>query len=170
MIQSRYFDDIGDGSGAKNMNGDYSGAVKEFKLKPKPNEIFHVSRILPFLKDGGSIDSGKYGNNITLINGINLKVIRKGADGTGNEVLWDLFDGKPVKVNPDWAVLCSHYTLSSYGAGDETLSARYSFYKDVPEGLILDGANGDELVCFLNDDFTKLKEHYIRAGFEIIKK
>ncbi len=165
MIASRYLDDVGDGSGVKNMNGTYAVA-KEFLLKPSADEIFQVTRILPFLKDNGSIDSGSYGNNITLNNGIELFVRRKGADGLSNKIIWDITDGLPIKVNPDWDRLNFDTSISSYGAGSQTLSARYTFSKEASEGVILDGANGDELVCRLGiDDYSGLIEHYIRVGF-----
>ena len=159
ILASRYIDEVGDGSGNKNMVGDYSATPKEFLLKPAENEIYYLTRMLPFVVDSGSFDSGSYGNGITLVNGIDIFVRRGGVR------IIDITAGLPILKNTEWNRLCYDVAISTYGSGNESLAARYTFTKENPKGIVLDGKNGDELVCLLNDDFSDLVEHYIRVGF-----
>jgi len=159
---SRYADIVGDGSGVKNAIGDYSaGGLGQtiFKIAPGSGETLKLSRMIIFLTDVGSLDADSYGNGITLTNGIEMKVMR------GASVLWDITDGIPITANHDWKRLCHDELLSTYGAGNESISWRYTFTKDSNgKPLILDGANSEELHIILSDDFSGLLEHYFRIG------
>jgi hypothetical protein len=91
---SRYADTVGDGSGIKNAIGDYSGETPTiFKIAPSAGEIYVINRLIPFLRDTGGLDADKYGNNITLTNGIVIKVVRNVGEAS-EEVLWDATAGK----------------------------------------------------------------------------
>ena len=167
MIASRFADTNGDGSGTKNAVGNYSGAPQKFCIAPEAGEIFKVERIIPFLKDSGSLDSDYYGNGIILTNGIQIKVVRF-AGQPQETVLADITDGVPVKSNSDWKRLCFDQNISEYGTGNETAVWRYTFSKDAP-AIVLDGDNKEEIQVILNDDFSGLVEHYFRFGFDKIK-
>ena len=162
MNNSRYMDTIGDGSGVKNAIGDYASTPTIFKIKPRPSEIFHVHRLIPFLQDSGSLDTASYGNGIILTAGIEIKVV----DDSG--VLWDITDGVPIKSNAAWKKLCFDENISEYGQGDESGSWRYTFDKD-GDHIVLDGANGGELQASFGDSFAQLVEHYFRVGMIKIK-
>lgn len=153
----RYLDTDGDGGGTKNANGDYSSTATDFKLSPASGERFEIARLNVAIGDSGQIDSGKYGNNITLTNGITVAV--KNAAG----VIVDITDGVPVMRNPDWSHLAGVDALPmEWGTGVGKLVVRFTFERTgVP--LQLDGSSGEYLAVTLNDDFSGLSEHYFMA-------
>ena len=138
-----------------NMNGDYSVTPQTFKLQPPIDKVYKVRRVLPFVVDSGTFDADKYGNNITLTNGIEFRV----SDDAG--VTKDLLDGETIKTNSDWKKYCYDITISDFGVGNETLGGRWTFSKFVRNGIVLDGSNNERLEMVLNDDFTGLIEHYL---------
>ncbi len=155
----RLLDDVGDGSGVKNAVGDYSTTAKKFIIKPAVNQKFFLARMMIHITDGGALDSGSYGNGITLTNGIEIKV----TDSQGYKI--DITEGIPILKNPDWARLCYDMNRSNYGTGDETLNARFTFLKSGVY-LVLDGNKGEQFEVDLNDDFSGLVEHYFQVqGF-----
>ena len=159
---SRYLDTVGDGSGTKNAVGNYSGGVVGFRITPPSDRIYFITRILVTIRDTGSMDSAKYGNNITLTNGIT--VTRKNAGG----LVLDLLDGIPVKTNGDWARACHDVKVIGFGSGDEYLSVRWSFFRAGNIGVHLNGADDEFFEVELNDNFTNLIEHYFFVeGHEI---
>ena len=65
-------------------NKDYSDAGlgrTAFVIKPKPGEVYRLSRLIVSYKDNGSFDSGTYGNGLVLTNGI-AAWFRKDGDDT----------------------------------------------------------------------------------------
>lgn len=145
----RYLDTNGDGTGTKNAVGDYSSATEIFYIQPPAGVVYRVARMLVFVQDVGTFDSGSYGNGITLASGIEIRV----ADDI--ETISDMTDGNPVKVNPHWARLCYDTAHSSYGSGNESLAARWTFTKAGPY-IRLDGDNNERLEVVLNDNFSGL--------------
>jgi len=68
---AKYLDTVGDGTGEINAIGDYSSAPVDFFYSPNANEVVLLNRVIITIEDGGSIDSGGYGNNSSpLTNGI----------------------------------------------------------------------------------------------------
>ena len=148
----RILDTIGDGTGIKNANGDYSGGATRFLIKPAVGEVFIIARMLGHIVDGGSFDSGSYGNGITLTNGIKV------GYSCGSKTI-DLMDGLSVITNVDWAGVCYDIDRSNFGSGDEYLDFRWTFSKS-GTWIELNGNNGDELWIELEDNFEGLKGHY----------
>lgn len=155
---SRYADTVGDGTGIKDAIGDYSGAPVAFKIAPPNDVTYKVQRMIVFIKDQGNFDADKYGNNITLTNGIIIQVVR------GETVLWNVTDDITVKTNTGWKKLCHDEIVSSYGVGDQNATYRYTFSKDGAP-ILLDGSSNEELRIILNDDFQGLTGHSFRIGF-----
>ena len=146
----RMLDTDGDGSGTTDAIGDYSGTNDtEFKFAPGAGEVARVHRMLVHVEDGGSFDSGAYGNNVSLTNGIEVGV----SDGTST--LIDLTDGHPVTTNADVNVM-------SFGAGNEHMAVRWTFAKS-GQPIRLDGDNGEYLYVKLNDDYTDLVHHHFNV-------
>ena len=128
-------------------------------IQPPSGEVFHVHRLLVFVQDAGTFDSGSYGNGITLTNGIAVRV--QNNEGTYS----DLTAGLPVKINPHWKRLCYDVDISTYGQGDEAMGARWTFSK-AGHPIRLDGGSGDRLEVLLDDDFTGLIDHtFLVQGF-----
>ena len=47
----RYLDTVGDGSGEKNANGDYSIAEEIFFLQPPPGRVYRITRLIVSIMD-----------------------------------------------------------------------------------------------------------------------
>lgn len=137
--------------GAYNLIGDY---------RVTPGVVYYeatvpvvLTRMFPYIADAGSFDSGGYGNGAALTNGITLKIVE--SDGT---VVLDMIPHSPVKTNTDWKALCYDITLSTFGLGDETFGARWTFGRDTADdGLLLSDGRRLELTC--NDNHTNLAGH-----------
>lgn len=159
----RFADTIGDGSGEKSAIGDYSLSPVEFKIKPALEEIYEVVSLTVYIEDSGSLDSGFYGNSIQLNNGIEIFARR------GNVILWDITDGDPIKKNQDWLKYGFQETVSAFGQGTNVVQYRWQTEVD-SSTMILEGANGDELVGILNDDFSGLTDHKFKIGYRKFRK
>jgi len=156
---NRYLDTNGDGTGTKSAVGEYhdAGAGAEiFYIQPPPGTIYRLSRMIPFVEDTGSFDSGSYGNGITLTNGILMRI--QNDSGT----ILDLLDGLPIHINTHWARLCYDMTVSTFGLGNEYLHARWTFSK-AGQYIRLDGDSNERLEVVLNDDFSDLVSQYFKV-------
>lgn len=141
-----------DHTGTTVATGNYAGAPVEFGVAPPYGERYVITRLIVSVKDSGSIDADKYGNGVTLTNGI-IVAVKRGA-----AVIVSLTNGDPVHTNAEWAEKCYDADISDYGAGDNFLHARWTFAK-TGRPVVLDGELGDRLVVILNDDFTGLTGH-----------
>lgn len=81
--------------GSPDAVGNYSGAAESFFFAPAAGELVALRRMLIFIEDGGSFDSGLYGNGLALTNGITINV--KDAGG----LLFTLTP-EPIKTNGGW--------------------------------------------------------------------
>jgi len=149
---SRYLDTDGDGTGTKNAIGDYSGAAEEFFIEVPASKHYSIARLIVRIEDVGNFDAGKYGNNITLTNGIEVEV-RDNDD----VVLIDLTDGVAIKTNAQWAGLCHDLTIHAFGTGNDTATIRWTFARS-GDPIALEA--GHKLVVKLNDAFDNLVQHY----------
>ncbi len=55
-------------SGSNQVIGDYSGGEVYFEITPPDNEVYYLARLLVYVEDVGSFDSGSYGNGSRYIN------------------------------------------------------------------------------------------------------
>jgi len=152
----RYLSTDGTTNGTKNAIGDYSGATEIFYIQPPDGVVYRVSRMIPFIEDAGSFDSGKYGNSVVLTNGIEVRV----QDDSGTII--DMTDGVPIKTNPHWKRLCYDVDPSAYGSGNEALGVRWTFTK-AGQYIRLDGSNNERLEVLLHDAFDDLIGHYFQV-------
>ena len=148
----RYVDTDGDGTGTKNAVGNYASAAETFYIAPPATKVFYIHRLIVTITDAGAPDSGKYGNNIVLTNGILASV-------TNNSTEIDLCDGVPVKTNADWGRMCYDMKPDTFGAGNDSVTVRWTFSKS-GQPLILAGDRSDQFTITLNDDFSDLIGHY----------
>jgi hypothetical protein len=148
----RYLDLNGTGSGTKNMNQNYSVTSDIVFIQPTAGQIMRIERMLVYIQDTGTFDSGGYGNGTALTTGITVRL-------NGDGGVQDLTDGVPIKTNGHWARLCYDADHNGYGTGDEYLAVRWTFSK-AGAPLRLDGDTNDRLEIVLNDDFSGLTEHY----------
>jgi hypothetical protein len=156
----RFLDTVGDGSGSKNANGNYASAAEEFLIQPGEKEYFKIERMIIQVRDSGAFDAGRYGNNITLTNGIVVQ--KKDANG----VVTNITDNMPIQINADWGRVCFDVSLLSFGTGDDSLVVRWIFSKNGAP-IHLDGDKGEYLAVILNDDLSGLNGHYFYVGGQI---
>jgi hypothetical protein len=161
----RYLDTVGDGSGTKNANGDYSSAEEQFFITPPAGEIYQIDRMIVSIGDTNGFRSSYYGA-ITgnLVNGI---TVSKRIGTTTIDL--DMTDQVPVVSNATWARLCYDADLKTWGAGDELLVVRWTFTK-TGGALRLIGDNEDRLTVVLNDDLRGLKEHYFQVQGYVVQR
>jgi len=144
-----------DANGNTGFNQNYSTVATKAVIKTNGSAM-HIARLLIFIADSGSVDAGKYGNNITLTNGIVIK--HEKEDGT---LINDITDGQPIKTNADYAKFGFQVSDVSFGSGLNYVHAVLTFEKN---GTAIRLRHGEQLAIYLNDNFTALTEHTFRVG------
>lgn len=153
ILFTHYLDTNGDGTGTKNANGNYSGAVEEFYIQAAAGEIIEIQRMIVTIEDTGGSTVQEYGNlGVALTNGIEVHV--ENEYGT---IMSDLTGELPIKTNGDWSTHCHDVTWLDKGAGDDLISVRWTFSK---HGTDLELQEGQRFVVKLNDDLSGLISHY----------
>jgi len=160
VYKSAFLDTVGDGTGDVQMNVDGSTIPVEFLVTPDTQEILLVNRLVVSVRDSGGLDAGLYGNNVILVNGIEIGIKRDGV------VIEDLTLGHPIKTNADWGLFCYDVTEVSFGAGDNYLGIRWTFTKD---GAALRLNKGDSFFMKISDNLTALTGHTARLGLSSFK-
>jgi len=138
-------------SGAQSAIGDFSAGVP-FTIQPPVDEVWYVHRLLVHYEDSGSMDTEKYGNGIVLTNGITIYANQSGR-------IVNLTNGHPILTNGEWAAHSYDTRLDKFGAGNEFISVRWSFFK-TGTVIKLDGAQSDSLTVLLQDDFSGLEDQF----------
>jgi hypothetical protein len=111
----RYLDTNGDGTGAKEANVDGSVTPVEFSLSvPAGVGSMKLTRMIVYVRDTGSFDTGAYGNAIAMTNGMLIEHV----DADGN-VITDLLDGVPILTSGGWSRQCFDVVHSDWGSGDD---------------------------------------------------
>ena len=104
------------------------------------------------VEDGGSIDSGSYGNGIALTNGIRVYL-----KNSSDEVMQE-FTAFPIKTNAHWAAHCHDLTVHDFGTGNGLESIRWTFSKS-GQPIIVKFDQGEYFEVYLNDNFSGLVNH-----------
>ena len=155
FLLNRPFSSTGLRDGDTNMNGDGSTTPIDYYIEALEGERLLIARLVIHVVDGGTFDSGSYGNGITLTNGMQAFYERNG-------VKYNITDGYPIKTNVDWGRWCFDLSLSTFGSGNQSLNARWTLTNyGTPNGIILE--EGDKLGIRVNDDMTDLIEQTIIA-------
>jgi hypothetical protein len=164
-------DTVGDGTGTKNANGDYSSTPGTFILKPPPDRVFGVHQMLVFVRDT-AIKSDGYGAIVGgLANGIIVQIVND------NEVMDDLTNGTPVKTTAGWARFCEEVIAPEWdpGSAPKFMGGRWALATDEATHITIRGnnynraRNNERLQVTLSDDLTGLLEHYFVAKGELIR-
>lgn len=158
----RFLDTVGDGSGTKNANGNYSNSGGQNFLyvasDPVPSVLW---RLIVNIRDGGGgFSADGYGGLAALSNGITISV-----RDSGGGVLLNITDDVPIQSNGDWARFCFDTGVDDFGSGDDFLKVRWTFANS-GRPLILNP--GERFVVNLADDLTGLTSHYFNLqGFRL---
>ena len=156
---SRYLDTVGDGTGTIDLASDYSTVAGSVFIQPPAGKHFVLKRMLVLVQDTGSFDAAKYGNGVTLTNGIEIEV----ENATGGVVL-DLLDGQPIKENVAWGSFCFDVDVKTWGTGDEFLVARWTFEKS---GRDIELTEDDTFSVKASDDLSGLNaQRFLVQGYE----
>lgn len=160
---SRFLDDTGYGGGVTAAIGNYSAAKKDFKISPRPGNVFRIRRAVITIGDETVSVQDGYGGGSALTNGVRFFV-----KSNRNPTLW-LDDGQPIKTNSNW-VARTHNVGVGYAetAGNrKILRLLWDFVGSGGVPIRLNGTYGESLIIRLNDDFTFLtKHHYIVQGYQ----
>ncbi len=72
---NRFLDTIGNGAGSIDGAVDFSAVATEFFILPAATQVFDIYELLIYIQDANGLDSGRYGNNINLTNGVIILTI-----------------------------------------------------------------------------------------------
>ena len=147
----RLLDTNGNGTGTTEATGDYSSTPTSFRISNSTG-IADIERMIIFIEDTGTFDSGDYGNAITLTNGIRV-YLRDNADQVIEE-----YTSFPILTNGDWAGHCHDLNLHTFGSGNQVMTLRWTFAKS-GQRVSVDLKEGEYFEVLLNDDFTGLVKH-----------
>lgn len=131
--------------------GDYSSAVERFTWTPLEGRKAHIYRMIVTVEDAGAFDAAKYGNNITLTNGIQV-VVRNVADDAQIHSL----SAGPILTSADWGARSFDAEVKTWGVGNEILVVRWTFAR-AGSPLALDDSM--YLSVELHDVLTGLVDH-----------
>lgn len=127
---------------------------QEYIIKPNPNQVIHVTRIIITMTHSSQGDDGLFGDLPPLTNGFLVRANVGGVYGTFTN--WKTNE----KMASDMYDL--RYTTRSGGGGTYGTIGRGSFYK---LGVVvrLDGSRGDFMEVYNRDDLTGLLSFEIKA-------
>lgn len=158
---SRFFDDIGNGSGNAVGARNFSGVEPTFLvLAPLDGQILLVTKLFVTICATGPFASDKYAKDLVLEHGIRVLRFR------GLDVVQDVTDGQPIKTNTDWTAHC-YYTSTSETKmiGPEVMAVLWEF-SNPGQPLELASSRKEFLAISLQDDFSSLITHsFVGNGF-----
>ena len=162
---NRYLDTVGNGSGTKNLNGNYGGSGNGIfaRIQAPAGQVYAIRRMLVKIRDGtAGLSADNYGAIAAgLSTGIEVQV-RESDETT---VVQDLTDGVPVQINADWARLCYDARPDDYGNGDNFILIRWSFFR---AGSPIFLTPGRMFGVSLSDDLSGLDaQFFLCQGFLI---
>ena len=145
----RFVDSVGDGTGSKTMNVDGSVTPQVFKLAPLAGQRLRLERGIFFLEDAGNFTAAGFGAGAALATGVSIEV-REASD---DSVRVDLTSGVLIKGNAGFSRYCHDVNYFQFGAGDNFLSARWTWSK---AGAPLPIGGDGYLAVTISDDLTGL--------------
>ena len=138
-------------AGSETATGDYLATPTRFTWTPLTSRNAHIYRLIVSVQDSGSFDASKYGNNLTLVNGITVTVRNVADDSQVHN-----YTAGRILTNADWAAHCFDADVKTWGLGDEILVARWTFDRAGSPIALNDSLY---LSVDLHDTFTGLTAH-----------
>lgn len=156
----RFLDTVGNGSGNKNIAGNYAAAPQSFKMIVPAGLIYIISSFNVHISDSGNFTSGGFGANaLPLTNGFQINAKMNGNIGS-------LIDNMPIKTNANFLHISQDTTLlTAFSGGGNVLSSTFTPTSFGIAGYF-NGDKGDYLEIIVNDDLTFIKDfHAIVKGY-----
>lgn len=160
-LVAQFFDSLGTGAGTINAVGDYSLGATDFWIEPPSGEIWHITKIIGYLRYTGALRAERFGN-ATLTNGI--RWIKE-----ENTVEMDFTAQKPhTALGDSAAFLGQAVEISEFGTGDNFASWAAQTTELTGNVVELIGDTNDKFIIRLNDNHSDLNEHLYRAyGYKL---
>ena len=150
----RYADTTGDGSGSINFVGNYSSSAEQAIMAAGPSETLVVARLIVMIEDSTGMRAERYATlGAALTNGVAVR--HYAADGT--TILNNLTGAVPITTNALWGSTCYDVDLKEWGAGNELLLVRWTFWKAGTPGIQL--LPSESIRVDLSDNFTGVVQH-----------
>jgi hypothetical protein len=147
-----FFTSGGDGTGNKNLNGNYITPTDFFY---EANTRFEIYQFLITVSDNASFNQLDYGGIVGgLINGISFLL----EFSFGGEV--PILTAEPIKYNYEWYEVATDVKLTTFAGLSQTLQVIVDLPRSFGRPLTLDP--GDKVIVRLNDNFTGLVSHTFR--------
>jgi hypothetical protein len=148
----RFLDTVGDGTGTKTANADYSVTAAKFRIKAPVNKHYVLYTMTVHIEDNAALTLLGYGASVgPLSNGIDVYI----ADANENDI-FNLTDDVKIKSNPQWMRVAGLGVIHNYGGASEHLTLSWDFERS---GSALVLRPSQSLVVALNDDFSHLTGH-----------
>ena len=144
VLITQRLDETGDGSGNDNMAVDGSGTPVEFKIKPAAGQIMMIARLIFYIESFGTMDTGAWGNGLTLVNG---QISELEQDGI---VIPGMY---PTFTHGDLAAQMHDVEHRAWGAGNEFITGRLTFTKSGAYVRLV-GDTNDELRWIIRDNLS----------------
>ena len=156
-----FLDAVGDLTGSIEQAVNGSITPVNFLYTVPDGYVFYVSRIIISIQDTGKFDADKYGNGLTLTNGVIIGTLLDGG------AVVNATTQLPIRANSDWASYAYDLTFHAEGVGDDIAVASYSFQED---GLPLAINGGNAFLMQIRDDLTGLTRQHARVAGVLVKK
>lgn len=156
---SFHLDDVGDGTGSREGNGDYSITPKTKFIQPPVNEIYMIHELSISVVGITAFGVSEYGNiGAALTNGITIKIT---IDGVVTN-----FTQHPIKTNSDLMEVSTYFVLHPFKNQETALTSKINA-DSFDANVILKGYSNDKLEIILNDDFRTLDQHeFLVRGYK----
>jgi hypothetical protein len=135
------------GSADMNVNGSVTPVV--FSASPPAGEVWRIASWSLYVQDGGTFDAEKWGNGITMTNGL-LPILNIG--GTDYDML-----EFTIKTSGDLSSVCDGLNHLAFGTGDEIVTAEWDF---ISKGQYVRLTENDSIKLVVQDDLTGLVKQY----------
>jgi hypothetical protein len=130
-----------------NVNGSVTPVV--FSVSPPAGEVWRIASWSLYVQDGGTFDAEKWGNGITMTNGL-LPILNIG--GTDYDML-----EFTIKTSGDLSSVCDGLNHLAFGTGDEIVTAEWDF---ISKGQYVRLTENDSIKLVVQDDLTGLVKQY----------
>jgi len=153
MAHGHIFKWLRNATHGRDANKDGSSTPLTYEWECTEDTAF-INRMLVYIEDTGTFDAEKYGNGLTLSNGIKVQII----DAEGNVDL-DFLDGFTITSNGEWKAMCHDYAHDAEGVGDENASVRWTWGKS---GKLVEMKAGMKVRVTIQDNLAGLEKHWFQ--------